>query len=184
MLVRRLFSGLFAGLLVGGVLAAVIVAPLKTATFEGAGGSVLAYGAAALVGALTGLVTGKPIWAADAKIEAGLKAFFGVLLACGGMFALRRWVPHLTIDLRAVGAGGPAPVGALPAAALPILAAALGALFELDNTDASTKHPPSRGAAGSAGREALPRERDVRVSGDSDVASDPAELASSRHAKR
>ncbi len=133
-MLRRLFVGLMLGLIVGGSVAAALVAGLKVLVFEGAGGTVLAYGAAALTGVLTGLVAGKPIWASGAKIEAGLKAFFGALLGAGALFALRQWGGGFAPDLHFIGAGGPAPVGDLPAASLPMVAALLGGLFELDNT--------------------------------------------------
>ena len=52
----------------------------------------MAYLGAALTGVLIGLVAGKPIWAKDAKIEAGMKAFVGALLATGLMYAARRFL--------------------------------------------------------------------------------------------
>jgi hypothetical protein len=133
-MLRRLLLGLVLGLVVGGLLAAGLVAGLKVETFVGSGGGALAYAAAALTGVMTGLVAGKPIWASGAKVEAGLKAFFGALLGAGAMFALRQWAGGWPLDLHFVGAGGPAAVGDLPAASLPIIAAVLCGLFELDNT--------------------------------------------------
>jgi hypothetical protein len=132
-MLRRLFIGLALGLAVGCLLAVGLVAGLKVSAFEGAGGIALAYAGAALAGVLTGLVAGKPIWAPSAKVEAGLKAFFGALLGAGAMFALRQWASAWTVDLSVLGAGHGA-VGALPAASLPLIGAMLGALFELDNT--------------------------------------------------
>jgi hypothetical protein len=145
-MVRRLFIGMVLGLIVGGLVAAGIVAGLKMPEWQGAGGAVLAYVSAALTGVLTGLVAGKPIWASGAKIEAGLKAVFGALLGAGFMFALRQWAGFWQPDLSFVGAGH-APVGYLPAASLPVLAAVLGAFFELDNTGGNEAEPP-RGEAG------------------------------------
>ncbi len=133
-MLRRLLLGLVLGGLVGGAIAAAVVAGLHVLTFAGAGGVLLAYAAAALTGAITGLVAGKPIWAHAAKVEAGLKAFFGALVAAGAMFALRQWGAGFTVDLALVHAGGPAPVGELPGASLPLIAALLGGFFELDNT--------------------------------------------------
>jgi hypothetical protein len=133
-MVRRLFVGLLLGCFFGGLLAAGLVAGLKITVFSGAGGAVMAYLAAAVLGVLTGLVAGKPIWASGAGIEAGLKAFVGALLAAGAMFALRHWAPEWPLDLSRFGAGGPSPLSDLPAASLPLIGAALGGLFELDNT--------------------------------------------------
>ncbi len=139
-MLKRLFIGLFLGAVVGAILAAVLVQGLGVMTFDGSAlGATGAYLAAALTGVITGLVAGKPIWSADGKIEAGLKAFFGALLALGGMFVLRQWV-HVNVDLSALKASaGPAEVGQLPAVSLPIIAAVLAGFFELDNTDSGEK---------------------------------------------
>ena len=134
-MIKRLIVGLFLGAVVGAILAAVLVQGLGVMSFDASAlGAVGAYLAAAVTGVLTGLVAGKPIWSADGKIEAGLKAFFGALLALGGMFVLRQWV-HVPVDLSALKASsGVAEVGQLPAASLPIIGAILAAFFELDNT--------------------------------------------------
>lgn len=151
-MLRRLLSGLVLGFVLGGLVAAAIVAGLKVLLFTGAGGLLLAYASALAVGAVTGLVAGKPIWAHGAKVEAGLKAFFGALLAAGGMFALRQWAQGLGIDLSVIHAGGPAPVADLPAASLPLIAAVLAGFFELDNTG----DPPSASAPSAKKRVAAP----------------------------
>ncbi len=132
-MIRRLFVGLVLGLILGGLVAAGLVAGLRVPLFVGGGGALLAYLAAALTGTLTGLFAGKPIWS-GARVEAGLKAFFGALLGVGLMFALREWGAGFRLDLSALGAGGAGSVGDLPAASLPLIAAVLGAFFELDNT--------------------------------------------------
>jgi hypothetical protein len=134
-MLRRLLLGLIVGLVVGGGMAAGLVAGLGVPTFAGGGGAALAYLAAALTGVVTGLVAGKPIWSSGAKIEAGLKAFFGGLLGLGVMFALRRWAGSWAVNFPAIGANGLTAIGDLPAVSLPLLAAVLGGLFELDNTD-------------------------------------------------
>ncbi len=133
-MLRRLLIGLVLGLVVGGLVAVGLVAGLGVATFSSAGGALLAYLVAALTGVLTGLVAGKPIWSSGAKVEAGLKALFGALVGAGLMFALRKWAGSWTINLPAIGANGATAVADLPAASLPLLAAALGAFFEVDNT--------------------------------------------------
>jgi hypothetical protein len=159
-MLRRLITGLVLGFIVGGALAAALVAGLKAPMLEGSGGAVLGYAAAALAGILTGLVAGKPIWASGAKTEAGLKAFVGALLGAGAMFALKQWAGAWTLDLNAIGAGGPASIATLPAASLPLIAAVLGGLFELDNTgdDKDDGKPDTRRrvatASGRAGSQA------------------------------
>lgn len=151
-MVGRLVIGLVKGVLVGAVLAAVLVLGLHIETF---GGALFAYLAAVVSGVLVGFVAGKPIWQKGARIEAGLKAFAGALLAAGAMFAIRRWL-GMHVDLSAFHAGSGA-IGDLPATSLPLVATALAVIFELDNTgddDASpresAKATRARVAAGSA----------------------------------
>jgi hypothetical protein len=158
-MLQRLLLGLVLGVVVGAAVAAALVAGLHVTSFAGGGGALLAYGCAAVTGAVTGLVAGKPIWASGAKVEAGLKAFFGALAAAGAMLALRRWAPDSPVDLSRFNAGGPAPLAELPALALPIIAAALGGLFGLDNTaepeeGTARRRVASRSAAPDAGKRA------------------------------
>lgn len=138
-MLKRLVVGLFLGMVSGAILAAAIVQGLGVVSFaDSALGAAGAYLAAALTGVVTGLVAGKPIWSADGKIEAVLKAFFGALIALGGMFVLRQWA-HVPVDLTALKASnGPTDLGQLPAVSLPIIAAVLAAFFELDNTGAAS----------------------------------------------
>jgi hypothetical protein len=132
-MVKRLVLGMILGLVLGGAVAAGLVAGLGWLTFSASPlGVWMAYVAALATGALTGLVAGKPIWAKGGAIEAGLKSFFGALLAAGGMFAIRTWL-KIDAPLEALHAGHGL-VGDLPAASLPLIAAVLGAFFELDNT--------------------------------------------------
>lgn len=135
-MLKRLIVGLLLGTVIGAVIAAVLVQGLGMWSFA-VSGAVFAYLAAAVTGVLTGLVAGKPIWSADGKIEAGLKAFFGALLALGAMFAIRTWA-KIDVDLTSLKAGRGL-LGDLPAASLPIVAAVLAGFFELDNTSGSKK---------------------------------------------
>jgi hypothetical protein len=175
-MLRRLLLGLVIGLVVGGAIAAALIGLLKITTFEGSGGAWLGYLAAAAAGVATGLVAGKPIWAEGAKTEAGLKAGFGALLGAAALFALRRWAGGWTLDLRPLGVGGSAPIAELPAAALPLVAAVLGAFFELDNTG-ETRRPPALPPEGRA-RAALKRidsRLAARSSNDAEEAEAPRE---------
>jgi len=170
-MVKRLFVGLFLGGIIGAIIAAVLVQGLGVMSFaDSTLGAAGAYLAAAVTGVLTGLVAGKPIWSADGKIEAGLKAFFGALIALGGMFVLRQWV-HINVDLHALKASnGPAEIGQLPALSLPIIAAVLAGFFELDNSgDKDAKKEDGQGDA-KAGND-----KKVRVSGDSESGADGEE---------
>lgn len=178
-MLKRLIVGLVIGLVIGAVVAAALVQGLGMAVFSSA---VLAYLAAAVTGVLTGLVAGKPIWSADGKIEAGLKAFFGVLLSLGGMFALRQWA-HVDVDLGALKAGA-GELGQLPAASLPLIAAVLAGFFELDNTPAAEgegegekKGAGPASAKGGAGKK-------VRVAPDEDAEAEELEEPAASKKKR
>lgn len=145
----RLFIGIVKGLLIGGLLGFGL-AQLGFA----APSWFIAYLAAALVGVLVGLIAGKPIWAGDAKIEAGLKAFVGALLGAGLMFAARKWLT-MTVPLQISGLTAPnASLGGLSITSLPMIAALLGAFYEVDNdpNEGQPKGPSSeaalKGAAG------------------------------------
>lgn len=135
-MLKRLVVGALKGLVLGALAAAAVVYGMKLVSFDGA---LLAYACAALLGALTGLLTGKPVWAPEAKVEALLKSAVGILLACAALFGLRKWLA-VPIDLSSYDAGSGV-VGQLPAATLPLIAAFLGAVFELDNTENSA--PPA-----------------------------------------
>jgi hypothetical protein len=130
-MLKRLIVGLVIGIAMGAVAAAAVVKGLGVTSFLDR--SILAYVAALATGAFVGLVAGKPVWAKGAWIEVGLKAFFGSLLAAGGMFALRKW-GGMSLDLSSIG-GGAGQIRDLPAATLPMIATVLSVLYEIDNTD-------------------------------------------------
>jgi hypothetical protein len=184
-MLRRLLLGLVFGLIVGGLVAAGLVAGLGIATFSSTGGALLAYAAAAVSGVLTGMVAGKPIWSSGAKVEAGLKAFFGALLGAGLMFALRQWAGSWMLSLPAIGANGSTAIGDLPAVSLPLLAAALGGFFGLDNTGGGESD--GKGGSGKARRRVAPSDGEAahaRPVGAAEVSTDSeSELVAAR-AKR
>jgi hypothetical protein len=184
-MLRRLLLGLVIGLLMGGLVAAGLVAGLHITAFTSTGGAVLAYLAAALTGVLTGLVAGKPIWATGGKIEAGLKAFFGALLAAGLMFALRTWGKLEVPETAITQAGGH--LGDLPATALPIIAALLGGFFELDNTGGGDD--PKKGEAVGAKKRIAAAEKTngqakARVADDDEGEAEQAATPAPKRAKR
>lgn len=147
-LLLGLLKGLFVGALVGFALAKLGMA---------APGAIVAYLSAALVGALVGLVAGKPIWAQDGKIEAGLKAGFGALLAAGLLWVVRKFLTMgIPIDLGTLTAK--ATLGGAALTSMPIVGGVLGAFYDADNTpgssddkagkDAKTKAEPPRARIG------------------------------------
>ncbi|HEY8040943.1 MAG TPA: hypothetical protein VIF15_14155 [Polyangiaceae bacterium] len=182
---RRLLIGLVLGLVVGGLLAAGLVGGLHQLVFdETTGGAFFAYVAAALTGVVTGLVAGKPIWSSGAKIEAGLKAFFGALIAAGLMFALRQWAGGFQVPVTSITPDS-LPIGELPAVALPVIAALLGGFFELDNTGGDDKDDKKKDAPADRKRvaEGANGKSKARVADGDDDADEPAAAAPKR-AKR
>jgi hypothetical protein len=144
-MLKRLIVGIVIGLVVGAIAAGAVIKGLGVLSFATANlGTMLAYVAALATGAFVALVAGKPFWAKGAWIEVGLKAFFGSLLAAGGMFALRRW-GMMPVNLASFGAGSGA-LGYLPAASLPIIATVLSVFFEIDNTNAPEEAAPAKAA--------------------------------------
>jgi hypothetical protein len=134
----RLLIGIVKGLMVGALLGFGLVklgAAMPVA--------VLAYVAAAVTGVLIGLVAGKPIWAKDAKIEAGTKAFIGALLALGLMAAARHW---LTMELPVpLGTLSPehATLGGFAMTSLAMIAGLLGGFYEADNDATGEEEHPA-----------------------------------------
>ena len=174
-MLKRLFLGLLIGAVVGALVAAGAIAVLGTAVMPM--GPFFAFTLAAVTGVLTGLVAGKPIWAKGGQIEAGLKAFFGALLAAAGMYAVRTWL-HFEVDLTVARAGHDL-VGNLPAASLPLIGAVLGGLYEVDNTpEPKDERKANTGAAQRSGRGGSRVASNVRVgeeaSQDKDEAAPPA----------
>jgi hypothetical protein len=141
----RLLIGIVKGLVVGGLLGFGLV-KLGVAL----PGAVIAYLAAAFTGVIIGLIAGKPIWAKDAKIEAGAKAVVGALLGVGLMAVERTW---LQVPLPPLGALAPegATLGGFAMTSLAAVAALLGGFYDADN-DASgeEQHPPAAAAGASS----------------------------------
>jgi hypothetical protein len=146
----RLLIGIVKGLIVG----ALVGFGLAKLGFA-APVAVIAYLAAALSGVLIGLIAGKPIWAKDAKIEAGMKAFAGALLGAGLMYAARRFLTMpVPIPLGELGAAnlslGEAPgaqgsIGGLAITSLAAITALLGGFYEADNDPSEAEAaPPNR----------------------------------------
>jgi hypothetical protein len=182
---RRLFVGLVLGLVVGGLVAVGLVQGLHQTLF-GADtmGALFAYLSAAVTGVLTGLVAGKPIWAAGARIEAGLKAFFGALLAAGLMFALRQWAGGVHLPVTELTPEG-AVIGSLPIASLPVVAALLGGFFEIDNTGDDKEGKKDEGGKKRVAAEGANGKGKARVAADDDAAeADEGAAAPPKRAKR
>ncbi|MBK9261398.1 MAG: hypothetical protein IPM54_16535 [Polyangiaceae bacterium] len=130
----RLIVGIFKGLVVGGLIGFGL---LKLGLGVFTPWSVLAFVFAAVTGIVIGLVAGKPIWAKDAKIEAGMKAAVGALLGAGLMAILQKWMPGTVPNDLATALGAAAtdiPIKSFSVTSLAIVAALLGGFYDADNT--------------------------------------------------
>jgi hypothetical protein len=130
----RLLVGIVKGIVLGGLLGFGLLKLGQAVPI-----AVVAYVAAAVAGILIGLIAGKPIWAKDAKIEAGMKAGVGALLGVGLMFAARRWltmpVPGALLDITRAQIQDAAPtLGTFGMTSLAAIAAVLGGFYDADNT--------------------------------------------------
>jgi len=166
-MLKRLLIGIVKGLFIGGLLGFGLAKVGLAAP-----GAVVAYIAAGMAGVLTGLVAGKPIWAKNAKVEAGMKAFAGALLGAGLMYATRRWltmgIPFDLGDLAAINEslselpGTTGSVGGLAVTSLAAVAALLGGFYEADNSPGDSEDDEAQSG------------RKVRIADDEDE--DDAEL--------
>jgi hypothetical protein len=125
-MLKRLVVSVVEGTVVGGLASALLLGLGFDWSHLG-----VVYGAAAVTGAATGLLAGKPFWAKSAKLEALLKASVGTFLALTSMYGLRKWLPGVSLNLgTTLGSGS---IGGLPAASLPVIATAIALLFEVDD---------------------------------------------------
>ncbi len=151
MFLLRLIKGGVKGLLIGGLVGwALAAAGIVSA------GAVVAYAGAALVGVLMALVAGKAIWEKGARIEVGMKALAGgLLLGPGLMWLLRRFVTfQLPFDaalLPAIDSAAGATVATFIPVALALVAAVIGALFDVDNSAPAGAAPPPKKRIQAAG---------------------------------
>jgi hypothetical protein len=129
-MLKRLLIGVIKGLLLGGLVYAGLVFGLHM-VFSG---GIIAYVLAVVLGALTGLIAGKPIWRSGAGVEAGLKAFFGMGLAALGMYLVDRFVPLTTLMQTFAPSSVPGTTPGYNLLALPVISTILAMLYEVDNT--------------------------------------------------
>lgn len=159
----RMLVGLLKGLVLGGLVGYGLTAGGLTAGW-------LAYLAAAVVGMLVALIAGKPIWAEDARIEVGMKAAAGAILAPLAMWGLRSFLtmglpfdPSTLPGLESVSASS-ATLGTFFVTSLAIIGGVLAGFYDADNqpgkgdkAGASSSKQAGGGkqriAAGSAGLE-------------------------------
>ena len=147
--------------------------------------AIIAYLAAAVTGVLVGLIAGKPIWAKDAKIEAGMKAFVGALLGAGLMYAVRRWLTmplpfvlgplsgaNLSLGEAATSTGT---VGGMAITSLAAIAAVLGGFYEVDNDPSEGSSTPDATGkrAPATNKRIVTEETDKEADDELDAEADP-----------
>jgi hypothetical protein len=135
-MLKRLVAALLEGVIPG----AAVAYGFSTLGLEGA---VPMYASVAVVGAVTGLVAGRPIWAKAAKTEAAIKAAAGTFISVVVLYALRKWLPAVRVDLTALG-GAAGAIGSVPSAFLPATGVALALVFEIDDAFGKKPAPPHR----------------------------------------
>lgn len=162
----RLLIGIVKGLVVGGLLGFALV-KLGVAM----PGAIIAYLTAALTGVVIGLIAGKPIWAKDAKIEAGAKAVVGALLAIGLMAAARTW---LLVPLPPLGALAPegATLGGFAMTSLAAVAALLGGFYDADNDATGAEEAPAAAGTSSKGTRRIAQGAAPRAPGEEEEESE------------
>ena len=124
-----MFKRLVIGVGEGVAVAAIVVAALRALSANWSSIAVV-YTASVVLGIVTGLVAGRPVWRRGGKVEAAVKSVVGAFIAATAMFGIRRWLPHVDVDLGVYGKGA---LGAVPTAALPLVASALALVFEIDH---------------------------------------------------
>ncbi len=166
MFLVRLVVGLLKGLILGGLVGyALAAAGMATP------GAIVAYPVAAVVGVLVGLVAGKPIWDKDGRIEAGMKAAAGAILAPGLMWLARRFltfdVPFDVTLLPGLGAvSGTPELGAFAVTSLAAVAGLLAGFYDADNqpqakSEAAEKAPATKKRVAAAGGDAQEAEAEA-----------------------
>ena len=135
-MLKRLVLGPTKGVVIGALIVAALVLGLNVSVLTGA----LSYLAVAACGFVCGIVAGKPVWAASAKMEALLKAVAGGGMAAAIVFVLRRFVRN-EADLGPLGSGK---LLELPWLVLPAVGVILALLFEIDDAVGQSHETPQR----------------------------------------
>ena len=134
-MVKKILLGLLQGAFSGGVIF------FSLAALHVAWTAAVTYLAVALVGAIVGAIAGKPVWAREAKLEALLKSLVGAFIASIALYGARKWLSGVHVNLESLG-GNSGPIGEVPLAALPVVGAALGFVFQIDDAVGSEDKTP------------------------------------------
>jgi hypothetical protein len=164
----RLLIGIVKGLIVGSLLGFGLVKLGMALPI-----ALVAYLAAAVTGVVIGLVAGKPIWAKDAKIEAGMKAAVGALLGVGLMAAARNWLTMpLPFSLGPLTPDG-ATIGDFSMTSLAAIAALLGGFYDADNDAPDEEAAPASASKSQSKKGSRIAAAESQGDEDEDLASEP-----------
>lgn len=134
---KRLLLGLLKGLAIGGALGAAIFFGLSN---QGAVPSPYTYLVYGLVGALAGVLAGRPPWSKGAWVESLLKGLFGVAVGCGLLAVASSVFKDVYVQILTT-----QPIKLVEHVLLmsPGIAALFAGLVELDNTGEAEPEPKS-----------------------------------------
>ena len=136
------------GVLKGGLVGAGIG---YLAGSAGLAGSALAFAIYGIVGALVGVVCGKPIWRQETLFTPLLKAIFGFGLGVGLYFLGRKFLGGVHLPLDAIPGAAGQSLTSVPLVFAPVVGILYGVLIELDDASGSKKEEPkSDGGSGGA----------------------------------
>ena len=127
------------GLLKGGIVGAAIAylasrIGLVTGTI-----ALLMYG---VIGAVAGLVCGKPLWRQETLFTPLLKAVFGFGVGIGAALIARKFLSGVTLPIAAIPGAADHPFPDVPLLLGPVIGILYGSLIELD--DGTTAVPPPK----------------------------------------
>ena len=172
-MVIRLLVGLLKGLVLGG-LAGFGLASLGFA----APSALVAYPAAVVMGLLIACLAGKPIWAAGARIEVGMKAVVAAIFAPLLLLAARTWISMaLPMDPAILGIeGAAASLGTFSVTSFAMVAAVLAGFFDADNDPGEAKSDSPKGEAEGRKRIAVAKGDEASAMAEAEAVDEAARL--------
>lgn len=133
------------GILKGGILGGGVG---YLATRAGIAGGALAWGVYAAIGALVGVVCGRPPWRHETIWTPILKATFGMLVGIGLYFGARKLLGGVHLPLSFLPTSASRPISEVPAILGPLIGVLYGIFVEIDERGGAKAAPggtvPSR----------------------------------------